>query len=832
MSDKSVWTPLGNIPHKSWHGMARIKLVVITVLLAANLATGASLIVDQAKSQLMVELRKAQYKFTPGVREAYLNYQREVTKDALKAQNMNISAKFQKWVEADPVTLATVYGTHEKPGDMLAHLFALGMDMGRDNLEKYRQLALAAAVVSAKRGLPADITRREPVTLNIGGDPRVLVDTKDSTRVLDINDHIINFLNENTIDGFVVNKGNDNLPELIYDDKGVAVPPPVEVVASTGKQKQKRTLYGADVIASAALQQKFNAYMKERGFPVEIECGDQIIHWNASEMVTGEMNKKIDRAYNLFKSAYEEKGLLPKQRDPEPSMGERVAYLIRNHEHKFTATMRQERKWPRFPLTAPWPVMTILLADNQPLREREERWIAFRDHGTFVTYGEYIGSVAQQFNMQSARRVSPYPFTYGSIQMMLKDGGVCGTMGNISARSHITLGVPSCTAGQPGHCAVIMYGYNEKEKFYNCYGGQYATGGDDKTHPHASWFFGDNIKTRQMIYHQSIAYATNYSLEGFIDSIMAYYIFTLMPEKERGEKGFELLRSALSLNPYSFLVSETLWKQANDPTTTINAWSEFEALLIAAKTKHGCPSDGLYKDSVMAGMFERIKQLPVPTDKIAGRKILRFLEERGCDVPELLAGYRFMLDGLPTLLRETEKTFKEHLVEMQTKASNDNEDKADKMARMLKSVAEFMRERSIQRRWAASMLELAKGQEVYYNRDYSVILHPAITAMAELADQKIPTETELMAPVIKRLTADLDDSVKHARTDESTKKLATKIEAIFNSIKSATVKRNLINALAPVIKGKESFKQKGANRSQRDPCADMIDKLRASGEIN
>ena len=43
--------------------------------------------------------------------------------------------------------------------------------------------------------------------------------------------------------------------------------------------------------------------------------------------------------------------------------------------------------------------------------------------------------IAQQFDMQSARRLSPFAHSYGSIEMMWKDGGVCGTMGNIGART-------------------------------------------------------------------------------------------------------------------------------------------------------------------------------------------------------------------------------------------------------------------------------------------------------------------------------------------------------------------------------------------------------------
>ena len=43
-----------------------------------------------------------------------------------------------------------------------------------------------------------------PLKLAIGGDPRQPVNTKDPNRTLDVNDHIINFLNVHTLEEEVV----------------------------------------------------------------------------------------------------------------------------------------------------------------------------------------------------------------------------------------------------------------------------------------------------------------------------------------------------------------------------------------------------------------------------------------------------------------------------------------------------------------------------------------------------------------------------------------------------------------------------------------------------
>ncbi|MHC4202773.1 MAG: hypothetical protein ACYSU0_22505, partial [Planctomycetota bacterium] len=490
---------------------------------------------DESKSGVLRICARERYKFTPKVRRAFLAYAKSQARADLKAQGKSLPRGFLAWIDADPEVEASVYAAHNKPSEVLLHLYSLRLDLGKARFEKYRQLALACAIVHTKRAAEADITPRGPLELAIGGDPRKPVNTKEPGRKLDKNDHIINFLNDNTIEEDVVVGHKDAPPELKYDSRGIAIPAPkkkrkpkkVPII-----EKRKRTLYAADVLASKALQTRFNAYMKSKGHPVDIDCGDRVVHWKSRDAVRGQQRKDIAAAYKLFRGAYEAKGLLPAQPDPAPSPAERCIFAIRNNEHTFPAEVRAKRKWPLFPLTAPWPVLTLLVDDEQSLREREERWIAFRDRGEFKKYGEYIGGIAQQFDMQSARRLKPHPFTYHTIQMMLKDGGVCGTMGAVSARSHITLGIPACQAIQPGHCAMVAFQYDAKKKLYSCKGQQYATGGDEKTTPFARWFFGDAAKhhprkpgfvvqpnpRKPMVYHQSIAWAVNHGMASFLDS--------------------------------------------------------------------------------------------------------------------------------------------------------------------------------------------------------------------------------------------------------------------------------------------------------------------------
>ena len=786
----------------------------------------------ECKDRMLKTCADEQYKFTPKVREAFLAYAKAQAESDLKAQGKSLPDDFLAWIDADPEVEASVYGARLKASDVLPMLYSLRLDLGKARFERYRQLALAAALVHARQGSKADITPREPLKLVIGGDPRKPVNTKEAGRTLDLNDHIINFLNDNTIEEEIVVGHKMVLPELKYDERGVAIPAPKRKPKKVPvTEKRTRTLYAADVIASKALQEKFNAYMKSKGQSVQIDCGERVVHWNSHNMVRGQANKNIDAAYRLFRTAYEAKGLLPAKRDPVPSPAERCAYLIRNFEHKFPPKIQAQRKWPRFPLTAPWPVLTLLVADGQPLREREERWVAFRDRGEFKKYGQYIGSIAQQYNMQSARRLKPYPFTYGSIQMMLKDGGVCGAMANISARSHNILGIPACTAAQPGHCALIICGYDPKSKTYNFYGGQYATGGHDRTHPHVPWFFGDVDARRPMVYHQSIAWAVNYGFRPYLDSTMAYTLFRLLPESERKTHGAKLLESGLAMNPYNFLLTDAAQAAATTPQDQIRFWQTFQAALAAAKGKPGCPADGLYSKTVKDRMYAKIARLPVPKDKRARDEVYAFLQEEKCGNPATLVAYRLAIEGLPALLSSTEADFKKHLATVRARASRENDTACANMAATIKATAGCIKDKKQRVQWALALWKQAQGHEKYFGHKYRVSTNPTVPLLAKLSRQKMPPEAKLMQPLLDQVTSELKESVAGERDIKACRQLAGKIWAAGNALKDQEHKRKWLDGLSKLIAGRETFKPPSAKRKAkalRDPCADTISKLLAA----
>ena len=822
--------------------IGKVALTLLATALLGALAGGAS--ADVSKSALLKICASEKYKFTPKVRAEFLTYAKAAAIADLKARDKSLPEEFLAWIDSDQEVQAAVYSAHNKPADVLLGLYSLSLDLGPDKFKKYRQLALAAAIVHAKQQTEVDITPRRPLKIVIGGDPRKIVNTKETGRTLDKNDHIINFLNDNTLVEDVIVGYKDPPAVLKYDKRGIAIPQPKK---RKGKkvpvtEKRKRSLYAADVLASKDLQTKFNAYMKAKGFPADIDCGDKVVHWKSRDAVKGQQRKDIGAAFKLFREAYEAKGLLPAERDPTPAPGERVAYIIRNYEYKFPAGVKRKHAWPQFPITAPWAIMTLLVDDNQPLREREERWLAFRDKGEFKKYGEYIGAIAQQFDMQSARRLKPYPYTYNTVQMMLKDGGVCGTMGAISSRSHNSLGIPACQAIQPGHCAMVAFHYDTKKQIYLCKGQQYATGGDEKTTPFARWFFGDvagkhrknpgfgtsrNPK-KPMVYHQSIAWSINHGVKAFADSTMAWATYQMLDEAERKGAGRGLLASGMAINPYNFLVTEAAQTAAATPQEQIKFWKTFQTGLNSAGDKSGCKPDGLYSITVKAKVFASIAKLPVPKDKKAAREVYAFLQTENCEAPRAIVAYRQAVEGLAAMLKQTEADYKAHLKLTAAKTGDQNDKACKQMADALKAASMAIKDKKQRKQWAAKLWKQSQGREKYFGRWMRVSTDRAVAFIASQAGQRLGNETQLMQNLLDRLVEELKTSVAGKRDYKACRTLAGKIQAAAKYTKDPDQKRKWAQTLSKIITGKEKFNSQPSNKKPkltRDPCADTIKKL-------
>lgn len=602
--------------------------------------------------ELLKLLEREKYQFTPAVKAGWFSYARARANAELKAMKKELPADFRSWVDGNRAVAATVYGAKADSAKVLLMLRSLELDLGRDAVRsKYTDLALAAAIVAVSDGVEADITPRDPLKLVIGGDPRKPVNTKDPKRTLDMNDHIINFLEDHEpISGDIVGGMAQALPELVYDSKGVALS--LNDKKKTPSPTVKRELIAADVLASRKLQEEFNAYMKSKGFPTDIDCGDRVIFPGQTAAIHGEKEKRIYEAYRLFRTAYEEKGRLA-LRDKPATFAERCAYLIRNDTTLPATYGPKKTKVPRFPLTAPWPMLTFIAALDEPLREREDLLQRLRKNGEFHTYGEYIGDIAQQGEMQRARRLAPYAFGYQTestrarigrdpMAMMIKDGGVCGTMAAMGVFTYEMLGIPASTAGQPGHCALIYARRDEKTRRYEYDGGQYVTAGHENTHPHIPWYFNDIDRPKPMIWHQASAFAVNYGMPAFLDSMAAWQLYKALPEETRKAQGDRLLASAATINPFNLAVAEAALTSTESAPTQLRIWNEIKTAVISSSARAGSvtvdkktgatAAGGLYLTVLEGLMADHLAKLTPPADKTQATLMADLIKKRADQV--------------------------------------------------------------------------------------------------------------------------------------------------------------------------------------------------------
>ena len=680
--------------------------------------------------------------------DRHLDAARKRTLDACAERGIRLPKDFLEWIDRDPVLRSSVYGCRADPLPVLLGLRSLEIDLGEQVVRKdYPQLAMAIAMQdsyarrSPKAGtwndadgaappdaLP-DVTPRKPLALAVPGDPRTPVDTKDPKRTLDRDDHVVNFLEDHA--PVEVDVAAEELPPLEYDDKGVARPrgKPVKVT-----RKAVRPLVAADVIASATLQAEFNEYMKAHGQDVRIDCGNGAVQWNSTAAVgDGDLRKRIAAAHDLFHDAYRAKGRMPAERDRAPTPAESMAWFVRNDRWDFPADVRAQRKWPRFPLDAPWPVLMMLAADDQPLREREAIWKAFVETGEARTYGEYIGDIAQQFDMQSARRLSPFAFSYGSIQMMWKDGGVCGTMGNIGARTQRILGIPASTAGQPGHCAMVEMDRDPKTGEFRCKGGQYATGGDEVTTVHAGWNYDDRGGRRPMVFHQTVAWGVNAGVQSLVETMVMRRAWDAMPEASRAEECRDFLQAGLARNPYAMTVVEAAIAAAPDAGTAVALADDFSAALDKAKV----PADRkLYRDTVRDLAHARVLALPSPSTPEKAAALLGDLSRQGCTNAQLLARCWRETSGEEGFVERCVKAAEDYLASPDRGKSRRA---AEKFTAQVKAWAKTVKDRSARELWAAALLKPFAGKE-YLEIKGKRSPDPAAAELCKIAGVKMPPD--------------------------------------------------------------------------------------------
>jgi len=111
------------------------------------------------------------------------------------------------------------------------------------------------------------------------------------------------------------------------------------------------------------------------------------------------------------------------------------------------------------------------------------------------------------------------------------------------------------------------------------------------------WAFGERDERKKMVYHQSIAWATNHGFDSYIDSTIAWHLFRILPAAVRKTHGLELLESGLTLNPYNFLLADAGIEVATTPEAQSHFNKSFTTAM-ASVTKPSCPKTGLYPETI------------------------------------------------------------------------------------------------------------------------------------------------------------------------------------------------------------------------------------------
>jgi hypothetical protein len=657
----------------------------------------------------------AGHRFTPEVRAAFITYSKSQARADLTAAKESLPADFLAWVDSDPVVEASVYGIKSRPANVLRILRSLDLDLGSDVVRKeYTQLALAMAVTNADKKdfakLGVNLTDRPVMKLVIPPNPLKPVNTNGPNRKLDENDHIINFLNSKPFEYEV---------KIKPAQKG----DPVTV------EKRTRPMTGGDVIQSKELQADFNAYMKAKGQSVRVDCPRP----NPAEM--GKMGPVIN-ASEMFRVAYEAKGLLA-QRDPSPTLAESCAFLIRNDRHTFAPELN--RKWPLFPLKSPWPALMLLADDRDPLRECQEIWENYRDTGKGNKKGPaYVGPIAQKPPLLRARSIAPLEFGYGSVQMMCKDGGVCGVQSGVAVRTQQALGLPAATTRETGHCGTTGVRIDPATNTFTFGNGQSPT----------TWPFSNPASPSTSPRRAATTgFGVNLGMPALLDSIMAHRVLSLLPPDERKAHGLELIKSGLEINPYNILLTEAI---ADLDVVTQLRMFKWIGEKQAALNKPGCPIFLRHTNDIFA---KTLLTQPVPADKEACREIYAYMMENKLGKVASIARYRAAAEGISGVLAEAEESFKAHLAKPRSvKGCQAN-------VGILNAAAMEIKDPATRATWAKARLAEMEGLENYLVGGVRLTLDPAVPFLSKMAGVKVPPAPVLFQSFLTGLTKRVEADV-------------------------------------------------------------------------
>ena len=93
--------------------------------------------VDSAEAKaLLAVLEKAEYKFTPEVKTAFLAWRKVNALAEIAKTGQRLPNDFLEWVDSDPVVAGTVYGLADNAAQRLVLLRSLEIDLGKEEVRQ------------------------------------------------------------------------------------------------------------------------------------------------------------------------------------------------------------------------------------------------------------------------------------------------------------------------------------------------------------------------------------------------------------------------------------------------------------------------------------------------------------------------------------------------------------------------------------------------------------------------------------------------------------------------------------------------------------------------
>jgi hypothetical protein len=224
-----------------------------------------------------------------------------------------------------------------------------------------------------------------------------------------------------------------------------------------------------------------------------------------------------------------------------------------------------------------------------------------------------------------------------------------------------------------------------------------------------------------------------------------------------------------------------------------------------------------------------MEKLPVPADKETATKILAVLKDQQCDVPAVLVKYRASVEGLGPLMAATVRDYDAHLKTIRSRASRENETDSAQMAATIQEVINRIEDAQEREKWAQFMWKRAEDAGMYFGHKYRICTDASLKVLAKPARQKMPSEEDLIKPLLTQVTMELRHSLAGQRNVKECKQLAEKINAAANGLKDQEQKQKWLSMLSKILEGKETFYPNGQKgKALKDPCADAISQLLAS----